>query len=148
MTITSDVFINGGTIPPRYTCDGENINPPLTLSGIPDQAKSLVVMIEDRDAPSKPNFTHWLLYNIPPSTLQILKDSIPAGSAVGMNGFGSIGYGGPCPPSGTHRYVFKLFALDALLPFESGITKDEVIQAMHSHIIDTAEVVGLYSKST
>lgn len=155
MIITSTAFQHNENIPSEYTCDGANRNPPLAFSQVPEKAKSLVLVVEDPDAPSKV-FTHWLLYNISPATLQILESQVPK-STQGMTDFGRIGYGGPCPPpaspeqlqrgeSGTHRYFFKLYALDTAVNLLEGASKEEVQEAMKDHIIESAELIGLYER--
>jgi len=144
MRITSSAFKNNSKIPSKYTCDGENINPPLEFSDIPKETKSLVLVADDPDAPSK-TWVHWVLYSIPPSTAKIEENSAAKG-IQGMTDFGKPGYGGPCPPSGTHRYFFKLYALDAILDVPSGLTKQQVLEKMRDHVIEEAELVGLYSK--
>ena len=146
MILTSDAFLDNESIPTKYACDGENVNPPLTLSLVPKDTKSLVLIVEDPDAPVKSNFTHWLLYNMPASLLQILKNTVPGDSMVGLNDVGTASYQGPCPPSGTHRYFFKVFALNNILDLPRGAQKDQVIEAMKGHIIESAELVGLYTK--
>lgn len=145
MTVTSTAFQNNALIPSKYTCDGKNYNPPLTFSQVPSNAQSLVLIIEDPDAPSKV-FTHWVVYNMPSSTLQILENQVPQNSSQGKTDFGNIGYGGPCPPSGTHRYFFKLYALDTTFNLPEGITKEKVEEAVNGHIIESAEIVGLYKR--
>lgn len=152
MTITSSVFNHNEYIPSKYTCEGENHNPPLTFSKVPENAQSLALIVEDPDAPSK-TFTHWLIYNIPPAsnaaspaTLQIHENQVPRASMQGMTDFGKVGYGGPCPPVGTHRYFFKLFALDSMLDVPQEATKQEVEEAMKGHVLDFAELIGLYEK--
>lgn len=145
MTITSTAFKHNQNIRSKYTCDGENINPPLAFSNVPAPAKSLVIVVEDPDAPSG-IFIHWVLYNIPSTTLQILENQIPAGSVLGMTDFGRENYGGPCPPSGTHRYFFKLYALDTTLNLSKGASKEEVEKAMEGHVLEYAELTGLYKK--
>jgi len=131
-------------MPTKYTCDGENINPPLELSGISKETKSLVLIMDDPDAPSK-TWVHWVVYNIDPSTTKIEEDSAPGG-IQGMTDFGKLGYGGPCPPSGTHRYFFKLYALDTILDAPSSLTKQQVLEKVRDHVIEEAEIVGLYSR--
>ncbi|MBI4089510.1 MAG: YbhB/YbcL family Raf kinase inhibitor-like protein [Candidatus Levybacteria bacterium] len=145
MTIISTAFHNNKYIPNKYTCDGENVNPPLTFSKVTRDTKSLVLIVEDPDAPMGV-FTHWVVYDIPSSTLQILEDQVPAKSTQGMTDFGKTAYGGPCPPSGTHRYFFKLFALDSPLNLSEGATKDEVQMKMEGHILESSELIGLYKK--
>lgn len=145
MQIKSSAFENNEKIPAKYTCDGQNINPPLTFSQVPKEAKSLVLIVDDPDAPGK-TWTHWVLYNILSSTLQILENQIPEGAVEGVTDFGSTGYGGPCPPSGTHRYFFKLYALDTTLDLEESATKADVEEKIKDHIIEKAELIGLYSR--
>lgn len=145
MQITSTVFENNKRIPSKYTCDGENINPPLTFSQVPKEAQSLVLIVDDPDAPSK-TWAHWVLYNIPSSTLQVLENQTPEGAVEGTTDFGEKRYGGPCPPSGTHRYFFKLYALDTTLDLEGGATKEQVEERMKDHVIDQVQLIGLYER--
>ncbi len=144
MTITSAAFKHNSKIPSKYTCDGENINPPLEFSDIPKEARSLVLIVDDPDAPSK-TWVHWVVYNIEPSTTRIKEDSVPGG-IQGITDFGKLGYGGPCPPSGTHRYFFKLYALDTILDVPGGLTKQQVLEKVRDRVIEEAELVGLYNK--
>lgn len=145
MKIKSPVFENNSHIPSKYTCDGENTNPPLLFSEIPENAKSLVFIVNDPDAPSK-TWVHWIVFNIHPTTLSIEEDSVPNGAQFGQNDFGRTDYGGPCPPSGVHRYFFKLYALDSELDLKSEATKQEVINAMKRHILAQSELIGLYQR--
>ncbi len=145
MTITSTAFQDNTEIPEKYTCNGGNYNPPFTFSQTPREAQSLALVVEDPDAPNK-TWTHWVLYNIPPSTLEILPHSLPENSMSGMTDFGSTEYGGPCPPTGVHRYFFKLFALDTLLDLPEGATKETVESAMKGHVLEAAQIIGLYGK--
>ncbi len=145
MTITSTAFQHNEEIPNKYTCDGLNHNPPLTFSEVPKEAQSLVFIVEDPDAPGKV-FTHWLVYNMPPATLQILENQIPRNSMQGETDFGNVGYGGPCPPLGIHRYFFKLYALNTMLDLPEGAKKTEVEQKMEGQIIASSELVGLYKR--
>lgn len=145
MKLSSTAFEQNQPIPAKYTCDGVNHNPPLTFSQVPQEAHSLVLVVEDPDAPRKV-FTHWLVYNIPPSTQHIREQEVPPQSKQGMTDFGTRGYGGPCPPSGTHRYVFQLFALDTTLALSEGLRKEEVLAKMKGHVIATAELVGTYRR--
>lgn len=144
MKIASTGIDAKGNILVDYTADGENINPPITFSEIPDSAKSLALLVDDADAPDGP-FTHWLLFDMPPSTLQILEGQTPAGAKTATNSFGQPGYGGPQPPSGTHHYHFQLFALDTVLDLPDGASHKDVGDAIMDHVIDSAEIVGLYS---
>lgn len=146
MELTSDAFSHNGLIPSLYTCEGHDVSPPLTISGVPSNAKSLVLIVDDPDAPSK-TWLHWLVYNIEPQDTNVPEGTVPDGGIEGTTDFGSTEYGGPCPPSGTHRYRFKLFALDSELDLGDGETLEVVEEAMHRHIIDETELVGLYKKS-
>ena len=145
MKLTSTAFEQNQPIPAKYTCNGVNYNPPLTFFQVPKEAQSLALVVEDPDAPAKV-FTHWLVYDMPPSTLQILEHEVPPKSREGRTDFGTRGYKGPCPPSGTHRYVFKLFALDTRLALPEGTRKEEVLAKMKGHVIATAELVGTYTR--
>lgn len=145
MQITSSAFENNSPIPSKYTCDGEDINPPLSFSDVPEAAKSLVLFVDDPDAPGK-TFVHWVLYNISPNVKFIAEDDKPGTAAVGVNSAGENLYVGPCPPSGTHRYFFKLYALDAKLEdLPDFADLDIVEEAMQGSIIAQAELIGLYS---
>lgn len=143
LIVTSESFKDHSYIPATYTCDGENINPPLRLQHIPREAKSLVLIIDDPDALSG-TWTHWMVWNIPPSG-KIKENSIPG--IEGMNDFGKQHYGGPCPPSGTHRYFFKVYALDDLLELKPTATRTELEKAMNPHIIGFGELTGLYKRA-
>lgn len=142
MKITSPSFEHNEPMPKTYTCDGEDINPSLRISEIPEEAVSLALIMDDPDAVSG-TFVHWVVYGIPPQE-EIGEDSVPG--RQGMNDFGRKDYGGPCPPSGTHRYFFRLYALDEELELEEGLSRDELEEAMEGHVIDRAEVIGLYSR--
>ncbi len=146
MKIVSSAFNHNLKIPSKYTCDGENVNPPLEFSDIPNGAKSLVLIFDDPDAPSK-TWVHWVVYNINPQTSEIKGNSVPERGIEGMTDFGKPGYGGPCPPSGTHRYFFKLYALHTALDLPQTATKQMVEDKMQGHIIDKAELIGLYSRN-
>jgi len=143
--LTSSAFSQGGIIPQKYSCDGEGINPPLALEGVPDQVKSLVLIFDDPDAPGG-TFTHWLVWNIDPKITEIAENSIPQNGVVGRNSGGKTGYFPPCPPSGTHRYIFKIFALDSILDLPAGSNRAKLESAMQNHIIDQAELQGKYSR--
>lgn len=147
MQITSPVFKNGETIPKEYTCEGKNINPPLEFSQIPPGTQSLVLIVEDPDAPDKP-WIHWLLFNIYPSTTKIDKESVPENAIEGLASGGTHGYEGPCPPTGVHHYFFKLFALNIMLDLPPNMDKEVVEKLMQGHILDRAELVGVYEKQT
>jgi Raf kinase inhibitor-like YbhB/YbcL family protein len=144
MTIKSPAFHQGGDIPAKFTCDGGGASPPLQISGIPSDAKSLVLIADDPDAPSGV-FTHWLVWNIPPQTNSVTEGSAPKG-VHGTNDFGKSGFGAPCPPSGAHRYYFKVFALDRELALPSGAKRSQLETAMKDHIIAQGELMGLYAR--
>jgi len=144
MKLTS-VFLNGEKIPIIYTCDGDDVSPELTISEVPDNAKSLVLIVDDPDAPVG-LFVHWILYNIPTSTTKISSEKVPHGAVAGMTDFGRIGYGGPCPPSGSHRYFFKLYAIDKVLDLPYGTTKTQLDYAINGHIIEKTQLIGMYSR--
>jgi hypothetical protein len=142
LTVGSNVFIANGDIPKKYTCEGENVNPPLDVKGTPEEAKSLALIMDDPDAPGK-TFVHWVVWNIP-LTRHIDEDELPG--EQGVNDFGDVGYGGPCPPTGKHRYYFKLYALDNLIDLERGSTKQQLEQAMAGHIVAFGELMGHYKR--
>ena len=154
LLLKSSAFDNGGMIPSRYTCVGEDISPPLTWTGVPEAASSLVLIIDDPDAPDPkaPQMTwvHWVLYNIPPDETGIpeavASGSVPAGTLEGKNDWGRTGYGGPCPPIGRHRYFHKLYALDTVLSDLGKPTKAELENAMQGHTLGKAELIGTYQK--
>ena len=149
MKLHSPVFKNMQAIPAIFTCDGENISPPLDWDNVPAEAASLALILEDPDAPSGV-FTHWIIFNIP-AKMQGLDREVPEGghygdqACQGMNDFSNMGYGGPCPPQGEHRYIFTLYALDTVLDLEEGMTKENLLQAMEGHILAQAELTGLYA---
>jgi Raf kinase inhibitor-like YbhB/YbcL family protein len=140
--VSSSAFTSNGSIPEKYTCDGQNINPPLEFEGIPEEAESLVLIVDDPDAPTK-TFTHWIVWNIEP-VAKIEEDSIPG--VEGLNDFKEIGYGGPCPPSGTHRYFFRVYALDKNLDLKAGAGRKDLENEMIGHIIAEGELMGKYRK--
>jgi Raf kinase inhibitor-like YbhB/YbcL family protein len=148
--LESSAFSEGGAIPRQYTCDGRDLSPPLSFSGLPPEAKSLALICDDPDAPSK-TWVHWVLYNLPPGA-KGLPEGVPAakevagGGAQGTNDFRNIGYRGPCPPSGTHRYVFKLYALDGEVSLPPGTTKEELLRAMEGHVLAEGKLSGKYSR--
>lgn len=144
MKITSSAFQEGGNIPSKFTCDGGDRSPPLQIAEIPSSAKSLALIVDDPDAPSG-LFTHWIVWNISSQTNEIAEGSAPNG-VQGTSDFGKSGYGGPCPPSGTHRYYFKIFALDRELNLPSGTKRNEVDAAIKGHVVAQAELMGRYSR--
>jgi Raf kinase inhibitor-like YbhB/YbcL family protein len=144
MKITSSAFQQGGSIPSKFTCDGADTSPPLQIQEIPPATKSLALIADDPDAPSG-RFTHWIVWNISPQTSTIAEGSAPKG-VPGTNDFGKSGYGGPCPPSGTHRYFFKVFALDRELDLPAGGKRSQLDAAMKGHVIAQSELMGRYSR--
>lgn len=154
-TLSSAAFAHGGSIPSKYTCEGIDISPPLAWSGTPDGTQSLALIVDDPDAPDpkhpKVTWVHWVLFNLPPSTHElpegVQSGDLPSGSRQGVNDFKRLGYGGPCPPVGRHRYVHKLYALDTVLPDLGKATKPALEKAMKDHILAQAELIGTYQKS-
>ncbi len=154
LTLTSPAFSDREEIPKRYTCEGNDISPPLVWSGAPQETKSLVLIVDDPDAPDpaapKMTWVHWVLYNLPPTSEGLPEcvggDALPAGTKEGQNDWKNLGYGGPCPPTGRHRYVHKLYALDTVLANLKGPTKSQLERAMEGHVLDQAELVGTYEK--
>ena len=148
--LTSSVFTQGEPIPVKYTCDGEDISPPLEWGDPPQGTRSFALINDDPDAPVG-TWDHWILYNLP-SEARSLPEAIPSdaelsdGSQHGQNSWRRPGYGGPCPPSGTHRYFFKLYALDTTLDLASGVNKEQLLQAMEGHVLGQAELMGIYSR--
>lgn len=151
MKITSPRFDYGKKIPEEYTCDGSNISPPLEISNVPQNSKSLVLIMEDPDVPKnlKPDgmWDHWIVFNIPPNTTKIEENKNPQG-VLGLNTSGKSNYTGPCPPDKTHRYFFKVFALDIILNLNQGATKKQVEDSMKTHIIKEAMLMGIYEKNS
>ena len=145
MKLTSPAFENNQSIPSKYTCDGEDINPPLQIDEVPEEAKSLVLIVDDPDAPMG-TWDHWVVWNIDPSTSLIKENKVPEGAVEGKNDFGKNSYGGPCPPAGAHHYHFKLYALDTKLELDSSSKKGEVEKSMEGHILDWVELIGLYQR--
>lgn len=143
MILTSSAFSNNDVIPTKYTCEGININPPLNISTVSIFAKSLVLIVDDPDSPSK-DFTHWILFNIDPKTTFIDENAIPKESLEGLNDFGESHYGGPCPNRGEHHYIFKLYSLDNSLNLEKGATKKDLLNTMNGHILEQAKLIGKY----
>ena len=143
MKFSSPEFERDGHIPKKFTCQGDDISPALIIEDIPDEAKTFALIVEDPDAPMG-TWVHWVVYNIPATMSQIKEDSIP-GIQV-MNNFGRVEYGGPCPPFGTHRYFFKVYALDVELGLKENSRKKDLEKAMEGHILDKAELIGLYKK--
>lgn len=146
MKLTSSAFENNQDIPTQYTCDGDNVNPPLTVLEVPPNSVSLALIIDDPDAPAG-TWIHWVVINIDPKTRVINENSVPQGATEGVTSFGQPGYGGLCPPSGTHRYFFKLYALDSTLNLSSNAEKSDVEKAMSGHILAKAELMGTYTRN-
>ena len=144
ISITSPAFQAGGDIPTKFTCNGTNISPELQISGVPSEAKSLALIVDDPDAPHG-LFNHWLVWNIDPKTTRVAENSAPPGGVQGTNDFGKTKYGGPCPPSGTHRYFFKIFALDTKLELKPSAHRPELDAAMRGHILAQGELMARYS---
>jgi Raf kinase inhibitor-like YbhB/YbcL family protein len=152
LKLTSAAFADGGAIPGKYTCEGQDVSPPLAWAGVPANAKSLVLVVDDPDAPDpaapKMTWVHWVLYNIPPGPGSLAEGvrRLPPGTLEGSNDWGRTGYGGPCPPIGRHRYFYKLYALDAALPNLGQVTKAQLEAAMKPHVIAHTQLVGTYQK--
>jgi len=154
LTLTSASFTHEGEIPPKYTCQGQDISPPLSWSGVPEGTESLVLIVDDPDAPDpkKPMMTwvHWVLYDIPVSAAGLAEGvasgDLPAGTLEGVNDWKRTGYGGPCPPIGRHRYFHKLYALDTVLPDLGKPAKEGVETAMYGHVLASTELIGTYEK--
>lgn len=144
MRVTSPAFKHEGMIPSRYTCDGRDMTPPLRFEDLPKGAASLALVLDDPDAPMG-TFDHWVVWNIPPGTTSVEEGREPQG-VQGRTSFGRMGYGGPCPPRGVHRYFFKLYALDAMLNLPAGSRKRDLEQAMKGHVIEQAVLMGKYSR--
>ena len=155
LSITSTAFEEGSSIPTVYTCEGDDISPPLSFSGVPQPAQTLVLIVDDPDAPDpqapQTTWVHWVLYNISVAVSGMVEDrarhGLSPGTSEGKNDWGRIGYGGPCPPIGRHRYFHKLYALDVKLPDLQAPTKAELERAMQGHVLATASLIGTYQKS-
>jgi len=145
MKLTS-VFNDSEEIPLKYTTDGEDINPPLNISEVPEDTKSLALIIDDPDAVSRNSWVHWVVWNISPETTKIEEGDVPKGAIEGMNDFRRKSYGGPAPPSGRHRYFFKLYALDNKINLSNGAGKEDVEKAMEGHIIEETRLIGTYRR--
>lgn len=152
MKLASTAFARMGEIPSKFTCEGDDVSPPLTWTDVPSNAKSLALIVDDPDAPDpaapKMTWVHWVLYNLPAAATSLPEavKSLPAGTLEGRNDWKRTGYGGPCPPIGRHRYFFKLYALDAVLPNLGQPSKGKLEDAMRSHILERDELVGTYQK--
>ena len=144
ISVTAPAFRAGGDIPAKFTCNGANVNPELKISGVPNEATSLVLIVDDPDAPHG-LFTHWIVWNIDLKMTDVAENSAPAGGIQGTNDFGKRNYGGPCPPSGTHRYFFKIFALDTKLELKPSARRAELDAAMKGHVLAQGELMARYS---
>ena len=148
--ITSSAFADGGLIPAKYTCDGADVSPPLQWDVVPEGAKSIALICDDPDAPMG-TWVHWVLFNLPAQAKDLAENippdkTLPDGAKQGTNDFRRIGYGGPCPPSGTHRYFFKIYALDTELDLEAGASKRQLLKAMDGHILAQGQLIGKYKR--
>jgi len=148
--ITSSAFEDGGLIPAKYTCDGADISPPLQWQTVPEATKSIALICDDPDAPMG-TWVHWVLFNLPPEARELAENTpadrvLPNGASQGTNDFGRIGYGGPCPPGGTHRYFFKIYTLDAQLDLAAGAKKRDLLKAMEGHILAQGQLIGKYKR--
>jgi Raf kinase inhibitor-like YbhB/YbcL family protein len=145
LELTSDAFANGQSIPAKYACTGRNISPALAWSEPPAGTQSFALIMDDPDAPAG-TWVHWVLFNIPANTRSLQENIDTSAMSAGKNSGGDLGYGGPCPPSGTHRYFFKLYALDTTLSLSPGVTKEQLLKAMEGHILAQGELMGTFSK--
>jgi len=148
--LTSAAFKEGQPIPRQYTCDGLNVSPPLEWTGVPKTAKTVAIVADDPDAPAG-TWVHWVVYDLAAENISLVEnlpptENLKAGGFQGTNDSRKIGYGGPCPPSGTHRYFFKIYAVDSELPLKAGATKAEVEKAMEGHIVAQGQLMGTYSR--
>ena len=155
LTLSSSVFSEGGVIPLKYSCEGDDVAPPLEWDGVPENAQSLVLIVDDPDAPDpdapKMTWVHWVVYNLPPDVKGLPEGAtteiMPVGTEQGLNDWNNLGYGGPCPPIGRHRYFFKLYALNTVLENLETPTKADVEVAMQGHVIAQTELLGTYKKT-
>lgn len=145
MKISSPAFVENGAIPAQYTCDGQDANPPLQIENVPGETRSLALIVDDPDAPGG-MWVHWVVWNIDPTSREVGENSVPAGAVQGKNDWRRNSYGGPCPPSGTHRYFFKLYALDTTLNLGAGTTKADLEKAMKGHVLAQTQLIGVYRR--
>jgi Raf kinase inhibitor-like YbhB/YbcL family protein len=148
--ITSSAFAEGGMIPTKYTCDGEDVSPPLQWGEVPEGTKTIALINDDPDAPMG-TWVHWVLFNLPADVKELTENippdkTLPNGAKQGITDFRRIGYGGPCPPGGTHRYFFKLYALDTEIDLEAGADKEQLLKAMEGHILGKGQLIGKYTR--
>lgn len=144
-SISSPAFLNNAMIPIKHTCKGEGVSPPLRLCNVPNGAKSLAIIMHDPDAPGG-DFTHWTMWNIPAATTLIMENDAPTGTSQGSNDAGTIGYTGPCPPSGTHQYIFELYALDDKLVLAEGSSRGSLENMINKHLLRSAELTGFFTR--
>jgi Raf kinase inhibitor-like YbhB/YbcL family protein len=145
LKITCPAFQNNGNIPSKYTCDGSDISPALVIENCPAGSKTLALICDDPDAPMG-TWVHWVFWNVPPNTKEIKENNVPQGAVEGMNDFKKHSYGGPCPPSGTHHYFFKVYALDIVLNISPNSTKADLEKGMKGHILAQGQLIGLYKR--
>jgi Raf kinase inhibitor-like YbhB/YbcL family protein len=150
MKIKSSAFVEGGMIPSKYTCDERDISPPLEWKDVPDETKSFALICDDPDAPGG-TWVHWVIYNMPSNMSRLDENAKPEpesenGIIQGNNSWSKTGYGGPCPPSGTHRYYFKLYALDSMLSLKPKASKEQLLKAMKGHVLTEAQLIGKYKR--
>ncbi len=148
--ITSSAFEDGGLIPAKYTCDGADISPPLQWDAVPEGTRSIALICDDPDAPMG-TWVHWVLFNLPGDAKELAQnipteETLPNGAKQGVNDFGRVGYGGPCPPGGTHRYFFKIYALDTEVGLQAGADKRQLLKAMEGHILSQGQLIGKYKR--
>lgn len=144
MIVRSPAFNHEETIPSKYTCDGDDVSPPIAIDNIPLGTASFVLIVDDPDAPGK-TWDHWIVFNIPATTTR-MGEGAPETGTGGSNSWGRTSYGGPCPPSGEHRYLFKVYALDSTLPLSRGASKEEVLRAMEGHVLESTTLMGRYKR--
>lgn len=142
--LSSPAFADGDAIPARYTCKGENFSPPLEIHGVPEGTAHLALILHDPDAP-KGDFLHWTLWNLNPDLELLPENEVPDNALQGANDAGSVGYTGPCPPSGTHRYIFNLYALDTALGLDAGASRDDVMKAIDNHVVAQTTLTGTFN---
>jgi Raf kinase inhibitor-like YbhB/YbcL family protein len=148
--VTSKAFQEGGMIPKEYTCDGANVSPPLAWDSVPERTKTFALIADDPDAPGK-TWVHWVVFNLPSNAKELsgnvaAQDALAGGGKQGTSDFRKVGYGGPCPPGGAHRYYFKLYALDTELALDSSATKEQLLRAMEGHVLAEGQLMGKYQR--
>jgi Raf kinase inhibitor-like YbhB/YbcL family protein len=146
MIVESAAFAAGGPIPERHTCDGADVPPPVSWSGAPAETRTFALVMDDPDAP-RGTWVHWVVFDLPSTQTSIGEGALPSGARAGSNSWGRLGYGGPCPPSGTHRYFIRVYAVDAALGLESGVTAAELARALEGHVLAEAALMGRYRRA-